>query len=55
MGMWVSSCGNLEALVAFNFGGYGFGDSMVAFNYGGCGLCLNRCCWLGFGGVGERK
>ena len=39
-GIWVSGCGNLEALVAFSFGGYGFGDLVVAFKYGGCGLCL---------------
>lgn len=42
MGVWISGCGNLEALVAFSFGSYGFWDLVVAFNYGGCGLCLNR-------------
>ena len=40
-------CGNLEALVAFNFSGFGFGDlvvlawfgdSVVAFSFSGCGF-----------------
>ena len=46
MGLRVLGCGNLKALVAFNFSGYGFGDLvvlawfgdlMVAFSFGGCG------------------
>ena len=38
MGLRVLGCGNLEALVAFNLSGYGFGDLMVAFSFGGCGF-----------------